>query len=96
MSTANITLREYEKAERAMAHESATTGVAIHGIITLLVSAGLIVINITLAPEFPWSTFAVGGMLIGLLAHWWFGYVQLDEQLTKQQQQTEARAAQMR
>lgn len=96
MSTANITLHDYEAAERAMAHESATTGVAVHAIITLLVGAGLIIINITLAPEFPWSAFAVGGMLIGLFAHWWFGYVKLDEQLTKQQQQTEARAALMR
>jgi hypothetical protein len=95
MSTANITLHDYEAAERASAHESATIGVVVHGIITLLVGAGLIVIDITLAPEFPWSAFAVGGMLIGLLAHWWFGYVKLDEQLTKQQQ-TEARAARSR
>jgi hypothetical protein len=96
MSTANITLHDYEAAERAIAHESATIGVVVHGIITLLVGAGLIVINITFAPEFPWSAFAVGGMLIGLLAHWWFGYVKLDEQLTKQQQQTETRAARSR
>jgi hypothetical protein len=96
MSSANITLRDYEAAQRAMAHESATTGVAVHAIVTLLVSAGLIIINITLAPEFPWSAFAVGGMLIGLLAHWWFGYVKLDDQLTKQQQATEARATQLR
>jgi len=96
MSTAHITLHDYEAAERAMAHERATTGVLVHGIITLLVVAGLIVINIILAPEFPWSAFAVGGMLVGLLAHWWFGYVKLEAQLTRQQQQTEARAAQMR
>jgi hypothetical protein len=75
-----------------MAHESATTGVVVHGIITLLVGVGLIVINITLAPEFPWAAFAAGGMLIGLLAHWWFGYVKLDEQ----QQKIEAHAAQLR
>jgi hypothetical protein len=96
MSTANITLQDYETAERAIAHESATTGVVVHGIITLLVGVGLIIINITLAPDFPWSAFAVGGMLIGLLAHWWFGYVKIDDQITKQQQQTEARAAQLR
>ena len=96
MSTANIALHDYEAAERAMAHERATTVVLVHGVITLLVGVGLIVINITLVPEFPWSAFAVGGMLIGLLAHWWFGYVKLDDQLTRQQQQTEARAAQMR
>jgi hypothetical protein len=79
MSTANITLHDYEEAERTMAHESATTGVVVHALITLWVGAGLIVINITLAPEFPWSAFAVGGMLIGLLAHWWFGYVKFPQ-----------------
>ena len=96
MSTANITLPDYEAAERAMAHEGATVGVVVHGIITLVVGIGLVVINITLAPEFPWSAFAVGGMSIGLLAHWWFGYVKLDEQITKRQHDAEARAAQMR
>ena len=95
MSTANITLPDYEAAERAMAHEGATTGVVVHGIITVLVGAGLIIINITLAPEFPWSALAVGGMLIGLLAHWWFGYLKLDEQISKRQQETEARAARL-
>ena len=96
MSTTNITLHDYEAAERMTAREGATTGVVVHGIITLLVGVGLIVINITLAPEFPWSAFAVGGMLIGLLAHWWFGYVKLDDQITKQQHKTEARDAQLR
>jgi len=92
MSTAHITLQQYETAERALAHERATTGVVVHGVLTLLVGAGLIVLNITLAPEFPWSAFAVGGMLIGLLAHWWFGYVKLDDQLAAQQRQVEAHA----
>lgn len=96
MSTEFVTLDDYEKAQRAMAQEGATTGVVVHGIFTLLVSAALIIINILLAPGFPWSAFAVGGMVLGLLAHGWFGYVKLDDQLTKQQQETEARAAQMR
>jgi hypothetical protein len=96
MSAAHITLQDYEAAERTIAHETATTGLTVHGIITLLVSAGLVIINFTLAPEFPWSAFAVGGMLIGLLAHWWFGYVKLDDQLTRQQQKTEARASHAR
>jgi hypothetical protein len=66
-----------------VAHETATSGLTVHAIITVLVSVGLVIINVTLAPEIPWSAFAVGGMLIGLLAHWWFGYVRLDGQLTK-------------
>jgi hypothetical protein len=93
MSTAQITLHDYEEAERAIAHQTATVGLTVHTVITLLVGAGLVVINFTLAPEFPWSVFAVAGMLIGLLAHWWFGYIKLDDQLTKQQRATEAQAA---
>ena len=96
MSTAQITLQDYEAVERTMAHETATFGLTVHAIITVLVSVGLVIGNIALAPEFPWSAFAVGGMLIGLAAHGWFGYVKLDEQLTRQQQTTEARAAQLR
>ena len=38
---------------------------------------------------------AVGGTLNGLLAHWWFGYVKLNNQLTQQQKKTEARAARL-
>jgi hypothetical protein len=96
MSTAQITLHEYEAAERAMMHETATEGLTVHGMITLLVGAGLIAINVTLASEFPWSAFAVGGMLIGLLAHWWLGYVKLNSQLLNKQQKTESRAASAR
>jgi 2TM domain len=95
MNTAHITLHDYEAAERSMAHETAMSGLTVHTIITLVVAAGLIVINITLAPEFPWSAFAIGGMLIGLLAHWWFGFVKLDDEITRQQQKTEAYAAKL-
>lgn len=93
MATPAITLAAYEQAERDIAHESAHTGMVVHTAITVLVSALLVAINLTLAPEFPWSAFAVGGMTIGLAAHWFFGYKGLDDQLTRQQQATEARAA---
>lgn len=64
-----------------------------HGVITVLVSVLLIVINISLADEFPWSAFAVGGMTIGLAAHWWLGYCHLDTELATRQQKIEDRAA---
>jgi hypothetical protein len=96
MNTAHITLHDYEAAERSMAHDTAMSGLTVHTVITLVVAAALIVVNVTLAPEFPWSAFAVGGMLIGLLAHWWFGFVKLDDAITTQQQKTEAYAANLR
>ena len=96
MSATGITLQDYEQAERAIAHEEAHVGLAVHGAITVLVSILLIVINLTLADEFPWSAFAVGGMTIGLAAHWWFGYRHLDTELTNRQLKVEERAAHLR
>jgi hypothetical protein len=93
MSAPTITLQDYEQAERVMAHEGARVGVTVHGIITVLVSALLLVLNLTVAPGFPWSAFAIAGMAIGFGTHWWFGYRHLDMHLTAQQQKTEARAA---
>jgi hypothetical protein len=96
MSAFTITLQDYEQAERVLAHEGARVGLTIHGVVTVLVSALLIVINFTLAAEFPWSAFAVGGMTIGLLAHWWFGYRNLETELTARQHKVEERAAHLR
>lgn len=96
MSTPTITLQDYEQAERDLAHEGARGGLIAHGVVTVLVLALLIVINFTLADEFPWSAFAVGGMTIGLLAHWWFGYRNLEAQLAARQHKVEERAAHLR
>jgi hypothetical protein len=95
MSTAGITLQRYEQAERELAHDEARIGLTVHGIITALVSAGLVAVNLTVASEFPWSAFAVVGMVIGFVAHWWFGFQKLEDQLTAQQHRIEARAARL-
>jgi hypothetical protein len=91
-----VTLEDYEQAERDLAHEEARTGITVHALVTLLVSAILVVVNLTVAREFPWSAFAVGGMLVGLVAHWRFGFQKLDEQLLRQQHRIESRAAVVR
>jgi carbon starvation protein CstA len=93
MSAPSITLQDYEQAERVIAHEDARAGLIAHSTVTVLVSAVLVVINFTLAAEFPWSVFAVVGMTIGLAAHWWFGYRHLDSEVTDRQHQVEERAA---
>ena len=102
MATPRITLDEYQKAERAIAHDRARFGFLMHAIITILISTLLVVINFALgddtaAPDqVPWSVFAVGGMGLGLAAHLWFGYLNLETDLKKQQQQAEERAAEAR
>jgi hypothetical protein len=94
--TAQITLQQYERAELAMERESARIGVLVHGVITILVSIGLVLVNVLLAPQFPWSAFAVAGMSLGFAAHWWFGYHKLEQQVAAKQRSVEARAATLR
>jgi hypothetical protein len=89
MSAHTITIQDYERAERLLAHEDARRGLIAHGVVTVLVSALLVVINLVVADAFPWSVFAVAGMTIGMLAHWWFGYRNLDSELTARQHEVE-------
>jgi hypothetical protein len=96
MSAHTITLHEYEHAERVLAHEDAHRGLIAHGVVTVLVSALLIAINVTWTDAFPWSAFAVGGMTVGMLAHWWFGYRNLEAGLTARRHKVEERAANLR
>ena len=96
MNAPTITLQDYEQAERVLSHEGARAGLVVHAVVTVLVSAVLIVINFAFADDFPWSAFAVGGMTIGLLAHWWFGYRNLETELTARQHKVEERAAHLR
>jgi hypothetical protein len=95
MNPCNVMLADYERAERLIAHEEARIGLMAHAIVTAIVSAALILINLTVAGEFPWSAFAVAGMAVGLAAHWWFGYRHLETDLAARQHKIEERAAQL-
>jgi hypothetical protein len=93
-----LTLREYEDAELAAATDEGRRGLRIHALVTVLVSAVLIAVNVVWAPQFPWSPFAILGMSIGVLMHYLFG-VRWVEQLTRkhqlriEQQAAESKAA---
>jgi hypothetical protein len=96
-----ITLDEYKKAERVLAYEAARFGLVVHALIFILISALLVVFEFTLidgsgstSDQIPWSVISIGGMGLGLAAHWWFGYLNLESSLEQQQQRAEARAAQ--
>jgi hypothetical protein len=92
-SMRELTLQEYEAAERALAAEQARRGLWIHALVTLLVSAAVITINVVVAPEFPWSPFPVVGMSIGLFMHYLFGVRWLGETIARKQEMIERRAA---
>jgi hypothetical protein len=88
----DVTLRDYESAEEEVAKVEARRGIAIHAVITLIVCALLIAVNVFVAPEFPWSAFAVAGMLIGLGAHYEFGVRRLEQSLESHQREVETYA----
>jgi hypothetical protein len=61
----------------------------VHSTLTGVICVLLIALNIALVPELIWWPVPVIGMLLGLGVHWWYGYDRLEEQLRRQQQQTE-------
>ena len=87
-----ISLDAYEQAERRLATVEGRRGVIVHGIITAVVSVALILVNVFVAPEFPWSAFAVVGMSIGLGFHYYFGWLHVEDNLTDHQRSVELRA----
>jgi hypothetical protein len=86
-----ITLRAYQQAERDLEVAHARTGLAIHAIVTVLVWAALIAINVVVAPQFPWSPFPVVGMGIGLAFHY-IAVRRIDRAVTERQAQIETLA----
>jgi cellobiose-specific phosphotransferase system component IIC len=91
MTVTTISLDAYEHAERELARVDARHGVTVHAIITAIVSVALIAINVFLAPAFPWSAFAVAGMVAGLAFHYYFGFLRVDDNVLEHQHAVERR-----
>ena len=85
----DVRLQLYKEEEREAAAKEGRVGFRAHAVITAIVAVALVVVNITLLPEFPWSVFAVAGMLIGLWFHWYFGVLRGDEMLRRHQDEIE-------
>jgi len=89
---ANISLNAYEDAERRLAKPDARRGITVHALITAFVSVALIMVNVLVAPGFPWSAFAVAGMVAGLGFHYYFGFLRVEENVTEHQHRVELEA----
>jgi 2TM domain-containing protein len=89
LHVSDLTLNDYQRAERTFEASRARIGFAVHAVITVLVSAALIAINVIVAPEFPWSPFPVVGMSIGLGFHYYFGIRRIDRSVAGKQAQIE-------
>jgi len=83
-----ISLADYQRAERELDTQRARIGFIVHAVITVAVGIALVLINIFVAPEFPWSPFPVAGMSIGLGFHY-FGIRRIDRVLLARQLEVE-------
>ena len=87
--TEPITLEEYERAERTFSMREARRGLLAHALVSIVVWAIVIPINVFVAPEFPWSAFVVAGMSIGLLIHYLLGVRRLGPTVEARQRRIE-------
>jgi hypothetical protein len=87
-----ITLEDYKRADRQLEREEARRGFTIHAIVYALVMTGLIILNLTVATEFPWVVFPLIGWGIGLTLHYLFGLRWADKAITDRQARIEQRA----
>jgi hypothetical protein len=87
-----ITLADYKRADRQLEREQARRGFTIHAIVYGLVTTGLIILNLTVATEFPWAVFPLVGWGIGLTAHYLFGLRWINKTITDRQTRIEQRA----
>jgi hypothetical protein len=88
-----ITLEDYKRADQQLEREEARRGFTIHAIVYALVMTGLIILNLTVATEFPWAVFPLIGWGIGLTMHYLFGLRWADKTITDRQARIEQRAA---
>jgi hypothetical protein len=88
-----ITVADYKRADRQLEREEARRGFTIHAIVYALVMTGLIILNLTVATEFPWAVFPLVGWGVGLTMHYLFGLRWVDKTIGDRQARIEQRAA---
>jgi hypothetical protein len=87
-----VTLERYQAQERTMAVEQARRGLAFHVGATVLVIVVVVLVNVFVAPEFPWAIFPAAGMSLGVWFHWHFGVRHGDEVVRRHQEAVEHEA----
>jgi 2TM domain len=88
-----ITLEDYKRADRQQEREEARRGFTIHAIVYAVVMTGLIILNLTVATEFPWAVFPLVCWGFGLTMHYLFGVRWVGKVITDRQAKVEQRAA---
>ena len=88
-----ITLEDYKRADRQLEREGARRGFIIHAIVYAVVMIGLIILNLTVATEFPWAVFPLVCWGFGLTMHYLFGVRWVGKVITDRQAKVEQLAA---
>jgi hypothetical protein len=91
--TDRITLDEYQRAERELRTEQERIGFFVHAVVYVLVNALLITINLVYVPEVVWFFYPLIGWGIGLVMHFLFSIVLVQNQTENWQARVEHRAA---
>jgi hypothetical protein len=89
----DITLRQYQTAERALTVEQNRRWFAVHAAFYLVVNLVMIAVNLRYTPEFSWFPFPLLGWSIGLTVHYLLGVRWIGELITRRQASIEHRAA---
>lgn len=89
-----VSLEQYQRAEEKIAAVEGRRGLIVHAWISVAVVTGLVVVNVLVASEFPWSIFPAVGMAIGVAFHW-FGIRHLPRDLATRQDEIEREATRL-
>jgi hypothetical protein len=81
-----ITLEQYQSANRELRRREEKRGFRIHGIVYLFVNAILVTANLLFVPEFLWFFFPLAGWGLGLTMHYVFGIRRLSRSITRQEE----------
>lgn len=92
---ADVTLTQYQTAERVLVNEEHRRGVVIHGFVAAVVTVVLVGVNLTVADEFPWSGIAAVGIGLGVWLHWDFGVRRAEDLMRRHQADVERRAGRL-
>jgi hypothetical protein len=91
--TERITLDEYQTAERELRTEQERIGFFVHAVVYVLVNALLITINLAYVHAVVWFFYPLIGWGIGLVMHFLFSIVWVQNQTETWQARVEHRAA---
>jgi hypothetical protein len=91
----NVTLQQYERAERELAQQWAWQGFTIHATIYATVSLFLVLYNLILVPDFIWFYYPLRFWGVGLFAHYVSGVRQAGRVMAMRQTLIEQRARQI-